>query len=96
MDIIKEIMGLGLGILVLTKEKTEKIINTLVKEGKLKQDEGSKLIKELSLKGKAEAKDLENKLSKAVNGSFSKLNIATKRDIQRLENEIRKLKARKR
>ena len=95
MDIIKEAMELGLGIFILTKKKTEKIVNELVKEGKLKRKEGARLIKKLIERGKVEEKYFEKKFAKAINLTFSKLDIATKGDIRKLEAKIRKLEAHK-
>lgn len=93
MDIVKEAVEIGLGALVLTREKAEKIANDLVKKGKLKKREGATLFEEIVKKGRAEEKELEASIAKIVSATFSKLNVANKADIRRLENEIKKLKA---
>jgi len=96
MGIVKEVMDLGLGIMVLTREKTEKIVDELVKRGKLKKNEGKGLVEELIKRGRAEQKDFEKRLSKIISQAYSKLDIATKDDVKKLEKEIKKIKARKR
>lgn len=92
MDIIKEMMDLGLGAVLLTEKKAKKLVNELIKKGKLKQKEGKNLMDELIKKGKAEGKDFERRLAQIISAKLSKLDIATKADIRRLENEIKKIK----
>ncbi len=96
MDIVKEMLDLGSGIVGLTRQKAEKIVNEMVKEGRLKKEESRNVIEKLISKAATEEKGLEKKLSKAAKAVFAKLDIATKRDIRRLESEINKLKARQR
>ena len=93
MDIFKEAVEMGLGALVLTREKAEKISNDLVKKGKLKEREGATLLEEMIKKGKVEEKAIEASIAKIVDTALSKLNVANKADIRRLENEIKRLKA---
>ena len=93
MDIFKEAVEIGLGALVLTKEKAEKIANDLVKKGKLKKLEGASLFKEIVKKGKTEEKEIKTSIAKIVNATLSKLNVANQADIRRLENEIKNLKS---
>ncbi len=95
MDIIKEVMDLGMGIFVISKKKADKIVKELVKQGKVKQEEAKDLIEELVKRGKAEQKDFEKKISKITSQTLSKLNIATKTDIKRLEGQIRKARSHK-
>ena len=93
MDIFKEAVEIGLGALVLTREKAEKIANDLVKKGKLKKHEGANLLEEITKKGKTEEKAIEASITKIVSTTLAKLNVAKKADIQRLEKEIKKIKA---
>ncbi|MDD5729789.1 MAG: polyhydroxyalkanoate synthesis regulator [Candidatus Omnitrophica bacterium] len=95
MDIIKEMMELGLGMLVLTKENAEKITNDLVKKGKLQKKEGKDLLEGIIKKGKAQEKEIEASVAKIVSQTLTKLNVANKADISRLEKEIKKLKSHK-
>lgn len=92
MDIFKEAVEIGLGALVITREKAEKIAHDLVKKGKLKEHEGASLLKEIVKKGRSEEKEIEAGITKIVRATFSKLNVAYKADIRRLENEIKKMK----
>jgi polyhydroxyalkanoate synthesis regulator phasin len=93
MDIAREIMDLGLGVLALSREKAGTVLNDLSKKGKLSRKQSQALIKEFVKKGQAEEKDLEKKLSKLMHGTLSKFEFATKEDIRRLERRISKQKA---
>lgn len=45
---------LSIGIASITKEKVEKIVFGLVRKGKLNEDQGRKMVKEVLAKGKKE------------------------------------------
>jgi polyhydroxyalkanoate synthesis regulator phasin len=96
MDIVKEVMDLGLGVLALSREKAEKVAKDLAKKGKITRKESQVLINEFIKKGKIEEKNLEKTLSRLISGTFSKIDFATKDDIRRLESQIRKIKTHKR
>ena len=91
---LREAIDVGLGALVLSREKAEKLAKDLVKKNKLQKNEGERLIKELKLKGKMQEKAIASAISKIMKEAFSQLNIASKADIIRMEKEIKKLKAR--
>lgn len=95
MDVIKEIVDLGMGILTLTQEKAEKIVGELVKKGKIREKESKVLIRALVKKGKIQSEHLKAEVSKITKGVVSGLNLATREDVKRLEKEIVKLKKRK-
>jgi len=89
MDIVKEIMDLGLGVLAISKEKAGTILNDLSKKGKLTRKQSKALLQEFVKKGRKEEKELEMKLSKLMHGTLSKFDFATKDDIRRLERQIK-------
>ena len=95
MDIIDDVVNLGLGALVFTRERAEKVMNDLVRRGKLTRTESKALLEELVRKGRKESRELEGSLAKLIKTAFSRLDIATKSDIRRLEGEIKKMRLRK-
>jgi polyhydroxyalkanoate synthesis regulator phasin len=96
MDMFKRAIELGLGALVISRENAEKVTRDLVKKGKLKRHEGNSLMQEMVKKGKVEEKKLEAAAAKMVRETLSKLDLASKADVRRLEGEIKRLKAHKR
>jgi len=92
---LKRAFELGLGALVITRENAEKVTNDLVKKGKLKRHESDSIMLEMLKKGKAEEKKIEVAAAKMVKETLSKLDLASKADLRRLEAEIKRLKAHK-
>lgn len=86
-----EKLGLaGLGLISLSREKTEKMVRDLIKKGQIASGEGEKLIRRLGKRGKEELKLLERQ-TKAV---IKERGLATKKEVEKLKREIEKLKAR--
>lgn len=95
MDSIFERMLLaGLGLLDLTKEKTEEIVEELVKKGEIakeKQPESVKRLLEKTRKGRLE---IEKIVENATTKVMKKLDVLTKSDIERLIKKIEELEKR--
>ena len=92
MSVIKDLINLGLGALVITKEKAEEIVNELVKKGEVGQGEGKELINELIEKGEKSKKEIEDQIEKMVKGVLEELDISVKKEIKELKSEIEELK----
>ena len=90
-DLIKKTILTGLGIASLTKEKAERLVKDLIKEGDVSEGEGSKLIKELLKKVEDNKKSMEKKIEKTVCDVLKKLNIPSRKDITGLNGKIEKL-----
>lgn len=91
-DIIKKALSLGLGTLLVSKDKIEDIVNELVKDGDLGQEEGKKLVNELVDKGEESLNELEGKIEKIVRGVMEKLNLPSRKELDELKSEIEQLK----
>jgi polyhydroxyalkanoate synthesis regulator phasin len=81
----------GLGVLVLTEEKIEKLIEELTKKGEITQGESKELLTEIIEKGEEKKKEIEGKIREKVENMLSQMNVATKDDIQKLEKRIETL-----
>jgi len=90
-DLIKKTILTGLGIASLTKEKAEKLVKDLVKEGEVSEGEGSKLVKELLEKVENNKKAIEKQTEKIVHNVLKKLNVPNRKDIIGLNHKIEKL-----
>lgn len=90
-NMIKKGLTLGLGLVVTTKEQAEKIVDELVKRGELKQEESKEFIEEILEKGKGTKIELEQIINKKTTELLGELNVATKKDIERLEKRIVRL-----
>ena len=87
-DLFEKGLYAGLGILTVTKEKAEKLIEELVDKGKLTQDESAKAIKDLLAKAEEEKKAFGQKVDGAIEGAVRKLNLATQKDLQEINKKL--------
>ena len=88
-DIIKKSMLTGVGLAAMTRYKVEELARELIAMGDLSEKEGKELIVELQKKSKQARKDLETKIEDMVQTALKKTDIATKKDIAKLEEKIK-------
>ena len=86
-DILKKIMLTGLGIIDITKEKAEKIVDELVKRGEVAESESKKYAEDLFKK----AKDLEENLKTKIEKIITEKEYATKKEIQEVNEKLDKI-----
>ncbi len=90
--ILKKALSLGIGALLVSKDKIEEVVNELVKKGELGQEEGKNLANELIEKGEASMHEVESKIEKIVKSVTEKLNLPTRKELNELKSEIEQLK----
>ena len=91
-DLLKKAFSLGIGVLLVSKDKIEEVVNELVKRGELGQEEGKNLVKELIEKGEASMHEVEGKIEKIIQSVTEKLNLPTRKELNELKSEIEQLK----
>ncbi len=91
-DLLKKALSLGIGALLVSKDKIEEVVNELVKRGELGQEEGKNLVRELIEKGEASMHEVEGKIEKIVQSVTEKLNLPTRKELNELKSEIEQLK----
>ena len=91
-DLLKKAFSLGIGALLVSKDKIEEVVNELVKKGELGQEEGKNLVNELIEKGEASMHEVESKIEKIVKSVTEKLNLPTRKELNELKSEIEQLK----
>jgi polyhydroxyalkanoate synthesis regulator phasin len=87
-DIFEKAYLAGLGAWSVTKEKAKEIVDDLVEKGKITADEAPKILKEVVAKAEESKKALEERVEKGVENTVNKLNLATKTDVQRVEEKL--------
>ncbi|MEA3307094.1 MAG: phasin family protein, partial [Elusimicrobiota bacterium] len=92
MSIFKNVVNLGLGFVVASKDKAEKVANELIKKGELNKKEGKDLVDSLMKQGKKTQAEIEKTVKKSVNGIFEKTNIPTRKEVNALRTEIAELR----
>jgi len=89
--LIEKIILAGLGVLSVTKENAEKIVEELVKKGTIAKEEQPDLVRELLKKGNAIRKEIEDIIEKSITDILDKMNIPTKSDINTIMERIEKI-----
>jgi polyhydroxyalkanoate synthesis regulator phasin len=93
-DLAKKGFSLGLGLLVMTKEQVEKAVDELVKKGKISADESKKMVNRLIEAGEKERERLDEVLREKVKKILSELDVPSKKDLEALEERVRRLEER--
>jgi polyhydroxyalkanoate synthesis regulator phasin len=91
MDFIKKGLAFGLGLAVTSKEQAEKMVNELVKKGELSLEESKDMINQLIQRGEEEKNELKRIIREQLKQMMGELDLATKDDINKLEQRIQKL-----
>lgn len=90
-DLLKKIMFTGVGMASMTKDKISDLAQEVIKKGKLSEKEGKELLDELMKKSEGAQKELETRTEKLVKESLKKMNLASRDDLLKLENKLKKL-----
>lgn len=100
--ILKKAMLAGLGLVTITTEKVEDIVDDLIKRGELAETDKSKAVLEILDKAEESTRDLKNKIESQIKDIFAKVPMTTKKEtdelrtrILQLEEELKQLKAEK-
>jgi len=86
----KEIVFTGIGASTLMREKIEKELKILEKKEKIKKDDLQDFLKSLEKKGKKEDKKIKREIKSMLKSLTNDLDLATKKDLRKLKNEIKK------
>jgi polyhydroxyalkanoate synthesis regulator phasin len=91
LDFVKKSLLAGIGFTSLAEEKVRKVVDTWIEKGELTEEEGKKLFREIVDKGKKNIEELEEKIAKEVSKLLKKANLATREEIDKLNEKVDKL-----
>lgn len=77
----------GIGLLSMTREKAEKIIDELSHEGELQKNEVKQWVDQLSDRGEEERQALRKLVRDELKKVLDEMGLATKEDIQKLREK---------
>ncbi len=83
---------IGIGLLSLTREKAQAAVEEMVDQGSAARDEVKELTEKLVERGEEERQAFRKMTREEVNRALHEMNLATSKDIERLEAEIAVLK----
>lgn len=84
----------GLGLLDLTREKAEKIVEELVKKGEVAKEKQPEFVKRLLERTEKGRKEIEKIVEDATTKVMKKIDIPSRSDIEKLTKKIEELKKR--
>ena len=90
-ELVRKAMLMGIGALSLTKETAEKLAADLAQKGEVTEDEAKKLVDELIERGNKERAQIQATIEEHVQKLLAETGVATKSDIQALENRLASL-----
>lgn len=90
-DLIKKTMFTGVGLASLTKDKVEKLVRTVEKQGDLSEKKGGKVVDSLLKKADKVKKGLEAQIERVVKNTIKKMNLAAREDMLKLTERIKNL-----
>ena len=93
-ETIKKGLLTGLGIVLITKERLDKKMEKLVREGKLSQAEAEQMLNDLMKSGEDYWDAVEVRIKDNVQESLDNLDLCTKKDLLKLQEEIERLQER--
>ena len=74
----------GIGLLSMTREKAQKVIEELTHEGELQKNEAKEWVDQLSARGEEERQALRKLVRDEMKKVLDEMGLATKEDIQKL------------
>lgn len=93
-ETLDKLMLAGMGALSMSKEKAEKIFDEAVKKGMAEKEHKSGFVKEMLDSAEKARADLEKLVSDQIHKTLSQMPLATKDDLNRLEQKIDQLLSR--
>ncbi|MHC4553530.1 MAG: phasin family protein [Planctomycetota bacterium] len=93
-EALDKLMLAGVGAMSMTKEKAEEIFDEYVEKGKAQKDQRSGFVKDVMDQADKAKSDLEKVISEQVEKAMTKQPMATKDDINRIEEKLDQLLAR--
>lgn len=82
----------GLGLISITRENAEKIVDELIKKGELAREEKPEFVNKLLEKGKITKNEIEKLVENTMKNVIDRMNIAKVSDVEELKHEIESLK----
>ena len=88
MDSLRRVLLAGVGAASLTKDEIESFIAKLVERGEIAEQEGRKLVNEISEKRKKKSGEAEDMAMARVKDILTKMDIPTRADINTLSDKV--------
>ncbi len=92
LEMARKVLLASIGALALTQEEIEKFVNKLIERGEIAEKDGRKLINDIKEKRRKKSEetqtDVEEVLEHRMEGVLARMNIASKSDIDALNQKL--------
>ena len=92
LEMARKVLLAGIGAFALTQEEVEKFVNKLIERGEIAEKDGRKLIKDVMEKRRKKAEEVrastEDEFEARMEEAMTRMNIASKSDIDALNGKI--------
>lgn len=90
-DLIKKGLYIGLGATIASKEKLEKYLNELSKNGDIATQDAKSILEAISEKGEEKKDEWENSFKQEFKDAIQSLGFVTKEEFEQLQQKVAKL-----
>ncbi len=87
-DLTKKIVLASMGLMSITKKRAQQLAKDLIKEGQLAEAEEEEFIKDMVNKSQQISNDINKKIEGNVDKYLKKLNIATQKDLEDINEKL--------
>lgn len=81
----------GIGLLSMTHEKANKVVDEMIQRGEVQRDDAKKWVERLAQRGDEERQAIHKLIHDEVRSALDELDLATKQDVQDLAAKIETL-----
>ncbi|WP_295417694.1 phasin family protein [Sulfurovum sp.] len=89
---VDDLVKMGLGAMLVAKEKAESFIDEAMKQGDISKEEGEQFLANIKKQVDEKATEADKSMRKEIHEQLKSLGLATKEDIASLRHEITALK----
>ncbi|QDA61372.1 phasin family protein [Hymenobacter jejuensis] len=88
-DLFKKFINAGVGFVSLTTDRVQTTIDALVKESKLSEQEGKKIMDDLKKNTDTKRKELEKQINGIASRVMKSMGVATNADVEELKRTVK-------
>ena len=88
-DLFKKFVNAGVGFVSLTTDRMQKTIDSLVKESKLSEKDGAKIMDELKKNGETKRKELEKQFQGLASKMMKSVGVAPNSEVEELKRSVK-------
>jgi polyhydroxyalkanoate synthesis regulator phasin len=84
----KDLLHVGIGSVMVVKEKIEEELKTLQEKGKINSTDAKSFIESITKKGEEEDERVKAKIKEMLKEAIEELGVATKKDLEDLRSKL--------